>query len=134
LTVVATLRDAGSIAAIVGASIACTLLVAGIVKWWLRRWRRRRFGRLLDQGNELQVRLSRITVTTPDDEHAALVEDLNAWWPRVEDFVGERNPHLRAVLRSEVGITPPVGSGVYAYWLAWLPQRIRQMEKVLSQL
>jgi hypothetical protein len=126
-----TLRNAGSIAAIVGASIAVLAFLASLVRWWLRKRRRDRFGVFFYQGNELQVRLNRSRTGGPD--FARLVREMDEWFANVERLV-EKNPALLAILRSDVGIALQSETHERAYRLVWLPQRIKQMEKVVGQL
>ena len=69
-----TLQNAGSIAAIIGASVAVLLLVVGIVKW---RWRRRRIRsvkpRIHTSGEQLYLEIRGLPAST--DVVTALVSD-----------------------------------------------------------
>jgi leucyl aminopeptidase (aminopeptidase T) len=130
------LDRAGSIAAIVGASIALLLLLAGLFRWNLTRQRRQTVANLLHEGNELLVRVSR-EHESQVQQWNTLIHELDQWWRRVEMTVGEFRGDLLPVLRSETGrpIFDYTGHNLdYNAHRNWLLQRIGQLEKALQQL
>ena len=130
------LQNAGSIAAIIGASIALLLLLVGFSRWYIGRKRRQSVSRLLHEGNELSVSLANAHESQVV-EFAALTTELDDWWKRVEEKIRAFRIDLLSVLRSETGRPIYNYSGhsdVYNAYRNWLIQRIGQLEKVLRQL
>jgi hypothetical protein len=62
-----TLQNAGSIAAIVGASVAVLLLIAGVVRWWWRNHRVRSVKvRIFESGENLYLGITGLPASTVD--------------------------------------------------------------------
>lgn len=101
-------------------------------------------GAFLYHGNELLVRLRRVPpgqFPFSDNPQKLAVEtrEANDWAVEFQSFLERINkPWLVAVFRSEAGLTPPETSPLIgpdlASWIAWLKQRIRQVEKVMEKL
>ena len=133
-----TLGTAGAWAAIAIAILGFGTAAVQLWRWVRGRRGRKHFAQFLHRANELQVELTRLDLPAwmeqRDSEFPDLKIRIDELFCEAEAFVEKRNKTLGPLLRSDAGMAQRRGMDDLSYFVVWLPQRIKQMEKILSQL
>src|SRR4051812_19054053 len=91
------LDDAGAWSAIAGASVACLLLVAGLVQWFRKRRRARCLTKWIDAGLALRLRLVQ---ERPDEP--TMRASVDEWLVGLQDDLDERMPQVLPDVRAAI--------------------------------
>ena len=136
------LRLLGWVLVAVGLALLAVAFTWAVVGVSGHKKRRATFSAFIHEGNELFVRIR--PIRWYDREWPELKLEMDAWAVAVEEYLGEKRPELVATLRSDAdgtllaaereGGSMEASVAEYHYFLAWLPQRLRQMEKIHDQL